>query len=227
MGVILQFFKERISIAVISSFSIHVMAIIALVGLTRVNSVKLKNIYVFSVIANRGGGNSPKSVPIKSALPAKPVPVVVNQTVTPAAVPEKPPVVEDTAAEGRNDGEPGMDTNAPGSQANGNSDGDAGGAMGSISELDEVPRIIKQIKPDYPELARVRGVEAKVAVKFLITENGTIGRVQILQCGAPGWGFEENSIAAVKRWKYTIPKLRGYPVAVWHITIIRFNFRDE
>jgi TonB family protein len=90
----------------------------------------------------------------------------------------------------------------------------------NISQL----KLIKQVYPAYPELAKRARVSGKVILILEIDEEGTVAKVSI-QSGHPF--LNEAAIDAVKRWKYQPILLSGEPVpAVATVTVI-FNLDQK
>jgi TonB family protein len=82
-------------------------------------------------------------------------------------------------------------------------------------------KLLERTAPVYPELAKMARIEGTVTVEALISKDGTIKRVRVLQ--ARGMGLEEAVVKAVKQWRYETTVLNGEPVEV--ITIINVVFK--
>lgn len=95
-----------------------------------------------------------------------------------------------------------------------------------IGDLDEVPRILTMIKPDYPEKLRQEGIEGKVVLKFLIHFTGSVGDVVILE-PSQYKEFNDASVKAVKKWNFSSPIINGKPVSAWFKVPIKFKLKDE
>jgi protein TonB len=81
-------------------------------------------------------------------------------------------------------------------------------------EVDVQPRKRSGASAAYPERApRLRSGESiSVQVAFVVSENGDVGEVRVLESG--GKVLDEAVIAAVKGWKYTPGQKRGVNVKV-------------
>lgn len=88
--------------------------------------------------------------------------------------------------------------------------------------LSEKPKVLKQAKPKYPELARKAGIEGRVTVKVLINTKGDVERVELVK-GHPM--LNDAAIEAAKRWKFTPPKQRDRFVKVWMNIPIDFKLK--
>ncbi|MCD6423275.1 MAG: energy transducer TonB [Elusimicrobia bacterium] len=94
----------------------------------------------------------------------------------------------------------------------------------NLSEVDSFPKLEKYLEPDYPDIARSKGIEGVVVLKILIDSFGRVVAVKIKDNG----GLYEFGIAAaraVKQWRFTPAKIMGTPVAVWCIQKVRFKLK--
>jgi protein TonB len=89
------------------------------------------------------------------------------------------------------------------------------------SDLDRPPKVLKMVKPEYPELAKRAGREGVVRLRFLVSKTGQVSNVKVLS--APeGLGFVETALAAVQQWRFETPTVKGRPVSAWIVQSIRF-----
>lgn len=72
---------------------------------------------------------------------------------------------------------------------------------------------IERINPEFPEEARLKGIEGWVIIRFDITEEGSVENVQIVDA-SPRNLFEREARKAVKRWKYAPRMSKGQAVRV-------------
>jgi protein TonB len=108
--------------------------------------------------------------------------------------------------------------------------GDAGAATGEgppprpdeYVYVEELPSVVKEVKPPYPWLAKEAGIEGLVMVKVLV---GTDGRVRdaLLDTKLQVPMLNEAALAAARQWIFTPGLAGGRPVACW--TAIPFRFR--
>ncbi len=85
------------------------------------------------------------------------------------------------------------------------------------------PKVVKQVEPQYPELARKAGIEGRVFVKVLVNEQGRVDTVIVLKATNPI--FIKPAVAAAKQFVFTPGRQRDKPVKVW--VAIPFIFRLE
>ena len=91
-----------------------------------------------------------------------------------------------------------------------------------LSEVDQLPRLIKYKEPPYPEEAIMEEIEGNVLLKILIDREGRVVMVKVLDNGG-FYEFAQAAIRAVKIWSFEPAKIMGIPVAVWCIQPVRFE----
>jgi len=85
------------------------------------------------------------------------------------------------------------------------------------------PTLLKEVKPDYSEEARRRGVEGDVVMEIVVRHDGSVGDVRVLQ--GLGYGLDERAVAAVRRWRFTPATRRGAAVDVVVEVAMEFKLR--
>lgn len=87
----------------------------------------------------------------------------------------------------------------------------------------EAPRLLREVKPDYTEDARRRGVEGEVVMEIVVRRDGSVGDVRILR--RLGGGLDERAAQAVRQWRFA-PALRyGTPVDLLVEVGVEFRLR--
>lgn len=76
--------------------------------------------------------------------------------------------------------------------------------------------------PEYPAEMREKGVEAKVILKIVVSENGLVTKVEVLRGEEP---FVSAAIAAVKTWRYSPALVGGAPTPVFRIVQLPFRLK--
>ncbi len=108
---------------------------------------------------------------------------------------------------------------------------DGGGSAGVLSgpvfvPCEIMPSFIKQKKPRYPDMARRAGIEGKVTVSVLISENGRPIKAQIVKRAPSDQKiFDESAIECVMHSSYSPGIQNGSPIKVWLTVPIRFTLR--
>lgn len=92
-------------------------------------------------------------------------------------------------------------------------------------ELDQPPQPIVRIPPAYPRAANERGIEGAVQVKVLITTEGTVGDIVILDARPKGV-FEDAVRRTLPQWRFAPGKVGGKAVTAWVVTTIHFSLNQ-
>jgi protein TonB len=88
-----------------------------------------------------------------------------------------------------------------------------------IGGLAELQKTIK-----YPEMARKAGIEGRVIVQFIVTENGDVEDPRVIR--GIGGGCDEEALRAVKQAKFKPGKQRGKPVRVQYSLPVIFQLQN-
>ena len=87
--------------------------------------------------------------------------------------------------------------------------------------VDEQPVPIKQVQPQYPELARRAGVEGTVWLKVLVSDEGKVKNVKVMNVSSnlknsdKPVGLEESATEAARQWAFKPAIMKNKPVEVW------------
>ena len=84
---------------------------------------------------------------------------------------------------------------------------------------------MSMIQPAYPPIALQSAVSGRVWVKFYVDKKGVVREVVVVKAVPTDLGFEEESIKAVKQWKFTPAIQDKHPVGVWVAQAISFKVR--
>lgn len=103
------------------------------------------------------------------------------------------------------------------------SGGGAGGGPYRPGTNVEPPRLLREVKPEYSEVARLRGVEGEVILEIVIRQDGGVGDVRILR--SLGYGLDERAMQAVEQWRFSPATRLGTPVAVVVEVAVEFLLR--
>jgi TonB family protein len=166
--------------------------------------------------------------------PPEPLPPVEAPVVTVAADPQTTPgVVEEapaappTRGEGEGGGAgTGKGTGLGEGDGSGIGEGSGGGTGGGPFRPGsgiEPPSLLREVKPDYSEDARRRGIEGDVVMEIVVEASGRVGNVRVLQ--GLGYGLDERAVAAVRQWTFQPATRRGSPVSVMVEVAMEFKLR--
>jgi TonB family protein len=87
----------------------------------------------------------------------------------------------------------------------------------------EPPRLLREVKADYTEDARQRGLVGEVVLEILVRRDGSVGDVKILQ--GLGSGLNDRAVQAVRQWRFAPAQRRGTPVDVLVEVAVEFKLR--
>lgn len=92
-----------------------------------------------------------------------------------------------------------------------------------IWKVEKQPEVTKQVKPDFPEIARKAGIEGRVTVNALVGKDGKVEKVG--EVTGPEV-FHEAAKTAALQWVFTPAIQNDRPVKVWVAIPFNFTFRD-
>ena len=78
--------------------------------------------------------------------------------------------------------------------------------------VEQKPKVIKQVNPKYPEIARKAGLTGKVFLKFLVDKSGRVSNVTVLRGQEI---FRQAAIDAVLQFRFEPAQQNDKPVSVW------------
>jgi periplasmic protein TonB len=87
----------------------------------------------------------------------------------------------------------------------------------------EPPQLLREVRPDYTEDARRRGIEGDVVLEIVVRRDGSVGDVRIVE--RLDSGLDQRAIAAVRQWRFAPARLRGAPVDVEVEVAVEFKLR--
>lgn len=120
---------------------------------------------------------------------------------------------------------PEADGMGPGTGA-GVDDGSGGGAGGGPFRPGsgiEPPRLLREVKAQYSEDARTRGITGDVVLEIVIRSDGSVGDVKVLR--GLGFGLDERAVSAVRNWKFAPARRFGAAVDVIVEVEVEFSLR--
>ena len=85
------------------------------------------------------------------------------------------------------------------------------------------PSIIREVKPDYTEEARRRGLAGDVELEIVVRADGNVGEVKVLR--GLGGGLDQRAVEAVRQWRFSPAKRFGTPVDVMVEVAVEFKLR--
>ncbi|HAV23985.1 MAG: hypothetical protein A3H45_04050 [Ignavibacteria bacterium RIFCSPLOWO2_02_FULL_55_14] len=93
--------------------------------------------------------------------------------------------------------------------------------MDEFIPVEKEPMVVRAVKPKYPQIAQMAGIEGTVWVKILVGKDGRPKRAVIMK-EIPEGTFREASLEAAMQYIFTPAYMNSGPVQVW--TAVRFKF---
>jgi TonB family protein len=173
---------------------------------------------------------APKPAP----LAAEPLPALVAPIVPAPAdardrigVLTETPVDTDSHGSGRGGGAgSGTGTGVGSGDGSGIGPGSGGGVGGGPYRPGsgiEPPRVLREVKADYTEDARRRGITGDVVLEIVVRRDGSVGDVKILE-GLAG-GLNDRAVQAVRQWQFAPARRLGTAVDVIVEVAVEFKLR--
>jgi len=83
-------------------------------------------------------------------------------------------------------------------------------AVFSLEDLDQPPRVRRQIAPEYPAELRRKKLSGTVYVIFIVNKQGRVEQAKVQKSTNPA--FDAPALKAVKRWRFEPGRKNGKPV---------------
>jgi periplasmic protein TonB len=87
----------------------------------------------------------------------------------------------------------------------------------------EPPRLLHEVKAQYTEDARRRGIAGDVVLEVVVRRDGSVGNAHVLH--GLGYGLDERAVSAVRQWRFTPAQRKGVPVDVLVEVAVEFTLR--
>lgn len=93
--------------------------------------------------------------------------------------------------------------------------------VAEIQQVTKMPRVLKQVKAEYPESAKQARIEGSVKLSVLVDPTGNVTEVLILE--GPGHGLNETAQKALMNFRFSPAEKQGEKVSVKITYIYRFR----
>jgi TonB family protein len=87
----------------------------------------------------------------------------------------------------------------------------------------EPPRLLREVRADYTEDARQRGLSGEVVLEIVVRRDGSVGDIKILRGLASG--LNDRAVQAVRQWRFAPARRLGTPVDVVVEVAVEFKLR--
>jgi periplasmic protein TonB len=91
-----------------------------------------------------------------------------------------------------------------------------------VADLPVTPRKIGDVRPVYPEIARLTRIEGTVILEAVLATTGRVTQLRVIK-SAPM--FDQAALDAVRQWRYTPSLYGGHPVSVLMTITVRFTLQ--
>lgn len=99
--------------------------------------------------------------------------------------------------------------------------GDFGSVGFNLDEVDDVPRAVRSVPPDYPYVAKRNRTEGSVVIRMLVTADGEPRNLSVHEAN-PAGVFEKAALSAARRWRFKPGRYKGKNVDTW--VLLPFEF---
>lgn len=83
-------------------------------------------------------------------------------------------------------------------------------AIFNLDDLDQAPRVTRQVAPEYPAELRKKKLSGTVYVIFIVSRQGRVEQAKVQKSTNPA--FDAPALKAVKRWHFEPGRKNGKPV---------------
>jgi TonB family protein len=105
-------------------------------------------------------------------------------------------------------------------------DGSGGGTGGGPYRAGsgiEPPRLLREVKAEYTDEGRRRGITGEVLLEIVVQRDGSVGQVTTVR--GLGAGLDQSAVAAVRQWRFAPARRQGAPVDVIVQVAVDFTLR--
>lgn len=99
------------------------------------------------------------------------------------------------------------------------------GSRPDDNERVKMPRVVREVKPRYTPDAMRQRIQGTVLMEMVVTDDGTVGEMAILQSLDPVFGLDEEAMKAAKAWRFEPARLDGKPVPLIVTLELQFTLK--
>jgi periplasmic protein TonB len=160
-------------------------------------------------------------------IPAKPL--AASQDLLPGQIdaPKGPPTLSQGSGSGGGAGT-GTGTGIGPGTGSGLGPGSGGGTGGGVYRPGNgvnLPRVIREVRPNYTSDAMRAKVQGVVVLECVVRPDGTVGDVQVIRSLDSTFGLDQEAIKAAKQWRFAPGTRMGEPVPVLVSIELTFTLR--
>jgi TonB family protein len=98
-----------------------------------------------------------------------------------------------------------------------------GDSLSACDDGVELPKLVKEVKPEYTQPALGARIEGTVLLEAVVLTNGQVGDVRILRSLDSKLGLDDQAVKTLKSWRFNPGTHEGRPVPV--IVTVELTFR--
>jgi len=113
-------------------------------------------------------------------------------------------------------------------QGSGLGEGSGGGTGGGVYRPGngvDLPRVLREVRPNYTADAMRAKVQGTVLIEAVVLPDGTVGQVQVVRSLDTVFGLDQEAIKAAKQWRFAPGTRFGQPVSVLVTIELTFTLR--
>jgi TonB family protein len=103
--------------------------------------------------------------------------------------------------------------------------GGTGGGVYQPGNGVTLPRIVREVKPQYTSDAMRAKIQGAVLLQCVVRPDGSVSDIQVVRSLDPTFGLDQQAIAAAKQWRFQPGTRMGAPVAVQITIELTFTLR--
>ncbi|MBI3491680.1 MAG: energy transducer TonB [Acidobacteria bacterium] len=105
------------------------------------------------------------------------------------------------------------------------SGGGTGGGVYRPGNGVQLPRLLREVRPQYTSEAMRAKVQGVVLLECVVRPDGSVGDVQVVRSLDPTFGLDQEAIKAAKQWRFAPGTRFGEPVSVLITIELTFTLR--
>jgi TonB family protein len=89
------------------------------------------------------------------------------------------------------------------------------------------PKLLKQVSPNYPTVARNASVAGDVVLEAVVQTDGAVGDIRIVRSLDKRFGLDQEALRVAKLWLFEPARKDGFPVPVIVEIVVQFRLRAD
>jgi TonB family protein len=89
------------------------------------------------------------------------------------------------------------------------------------------PKLLKQVPPNYPTVARNASVAGDVELEAVVMPDGTVGDLRLAKSLDTRFGLDQEAIRVAKLWVFEAGRKDGFPVPVIVTIVVQFRLKSD